>query len=452
MSTFLVLATAALVIVGCAGALVLAMIYNKPVFLIYFQIVYCCTMRFFISEMHFPSVLRFVPDLVTMVLLVQCVVCFHRAREMAIVKAPLSAVSVFFLLALVAFIINAQPVAALIWGIRVVMRFFVFWLACVLFLREEDVRMIVRILFFVMIGNVMAVSFQYLIQGYSFDYVGGLFGIEIGANSEMNLFVVQMFVCGMAMYVFSQCSWKFLAAIVAMGLYIAAISELKVVFLELPMVFCVLLLCAGWRRKCAPMLLGGVVAIYLAGMLFLIFYPGWSDFFSLSTIQNYVGDMGYAGEGTLNRTTAVPYVLENILTSPVQWLFGYGLGNADASSFYTSEIFRIHGATRYQYFSIAHFLAENGVVGTLAYLSFFISVFIKSMGFKRTDPSHVVWYVIGAMSSILVFFHAFYSLALRIDIAYIYMFWLAVPFIVRREAMREREEFCADKEQRALAG
>ena len=450
MSLFLLLACAVLIIGGCIGALVFAIVYNKPVFLIYFQIIYCCTMRFFISEMHFPSVLRFLPDLVTLVLFVQCVLCFQHSREVSIVKAPLSAVAIFCMLALAAVVINTQPIAALVWGTRVVMRFFVFWLACVLFLQEKDIRIMVRIFFFLTIGNALAVSLQYFVQGYSFDYVGGLFGIEVGANSEMNLFLVQMFICGMAMYVFSQCSWKFLAAIVAMGLYIAAISELKVVFFELPMVFGVLLLCAGWRPKCAPMLLGGVIAVYLAVLFFLIFYPDWAGFFSLSMIQNYVGEMGYAGEGTLNRTTAVPYVFENILTSPVQWLFGYGLGNADASSFYTSEIYRIHGAVRYTYFSIAHFLAENGVIGTLAYLGFYVAVFAKSMSFKRRDPDHAMWYVIGAMGSILVFFHAFYSLALRIDITYIYMFWLSVPFIVRKEFVQKKERSC--EKAGALAG
>ena len=440
MSVLLPLAVAALIVCVCVGALILAIVYNKPICLIYFQIVYCCTMRFFISEMNFPSALRFVPDLVTMILFIQCALCFQRVSASSFAKAPLLAVGVFFLVSLISFVINAQPVESFIWGIRVVMRFFVFWLACILFLRETDVRTIVWIFFFLTVGNTLAVSLQYFIQGYSFDYVGGLFGVEIGANSEMNLFLVQMFVCGIAMYAFSQCSWKFLAAIVAMGLYIAAISELKVVFLELPMVFFALLLCAGWRPKCAPMLLVGLISVYLAGMLFLIFYPGWTDFFSLSTIKDYVGEIGYAGEGTLNRTTAVPYVFKNILISPAQWLFGYGLGNADASSFYTSEIYRIHGATRYQYFSMAHFLAENGVLGILAYLSFYVATFAKSMSFKRRDPNNALWYVIGAMGSILVFFHAFYSLALRIDITYIYMFWLSLPYIVRKEAVQKKED------------
>ena len=62
MSLFLLLAIAVLIIVGCVGALVLAIVHNKPVFLIYFQILYCCTMRFLMTEMHFPSVLRFLPD------------------------------------------------------------------------------------------------------------------------------------------------------------------------------------------------------------------------------------------------------------------------------------------------------------------------------------------------------------------------------------------------------
>jgi len=451
MSLFLLLAIAVLIIVGCVGALVLAIVHNKPVFLIYFQILYCCTMRFLMTEMHFPSVLRFLPDLVTMVLLVQCVIYFQRARVVTLVKAPLFTVGLFFTLAMVAFVVNAQPIAALIWGTRVVMRFFVFWVSCVFFLQEEDVHRMVRIFFFLTVGNVLAVSFQYLIQGYTFDFVSGLFGTEIGANSEMNVFLVQMFICGMAMYAFSRCSWKFLLAIVGMGLYIAAISELKVVFVELPLVFCVLLLCAGWRPKCGRMLVVGAIAIYLAGMLFFIFYPEWEGFLSLSSIQNYIGDMGYAGEGTLNRTTAVPYVFENMLTSPVRWLFGYGLGNADAASFYASEIYQTYSATRYQYFGFAHFLAENGVLGVVTYLSFYVIILAKSLAFKRRDPERAVWYVIGAMSSVLAFFYMFYSQALRVEITYIYMFWLAVPFIVWKDAGRGIPEPCKGRERVDLA-
>ena len=151
MSLFLLLAIAVLIIVGCVGALVLAIVHNKPVFLIYFQILYCCTMRFLMTEMHFPSVLRFLPDLVTMVLLVQCVIYFQRARVVTLVKAPLFTVGLFFTLAMVAFVVNAQPIAALIWGTRVVMRFFVFWVSCVFFLQEEDVHRMVRIFFFLLL-------------------------------------------------------------------------------------------------------------------------------------------------------------------------------------------------------------------------------------------------------------------------------------------------------------
>ena len=426
------------VIVLCVGGLALVLIYNKPIFLVYFQIVYCASMRFLISELHFPEVLRFLPDAVTLMLFVHCILCIKRSEYIAVTKLPLFFIGGFLVLSVMSFFLNEQPILSLIWGIRVVVRAFVFWFACFLFLRKKDVVNMVQILMCILAINALAASFQYFIQGYSFDYVGGLFGVETGSNTEMNTFIVQMLICAMTMFIYYKCGWKFIGLTIVLCVYIAAISELKVVFLEIPMIFFILLLFSGWKRRSILLLVAGGLAVYFSMMLFFILYPDWANFFNIETIMEYIGDdTGYAGQGTVNRMSSIPFVFENMFKSPIQMLFGYGLGNADSWALFTSSLYQEFGDYRYNYFGFSMLLAEDGVLGTICYLGFFASVCICGFIYRLKDPKNACWYTMAIVGSVLVVFHQIYSSTLRVDIIYNYMFWMSIPFIMMREACLE---------------
>ncbi len=427
------------VIALCIGGVGLVLIYNKPIFLVYFQIVYCASMRFLISELHFPGVIRFLPDAVTLMLFVHCILCIKRREYTAVAKLPLFFIGGFLVFSLMSFFLNEQPVLSLVWGIRVVVRAFVFWFACFLFLRKKDVIKLIEICMTLLVVNALTAAFQFFVQGYSFDFVGGLFGVEPGSNTEMNTFIVQMLICAMAMFIYYKCGWKTIGLTIVLCVFIAAISELKVVFLEIPMIFFMLLLCSGWKRRSILLLVAGGLAVYFSMMLFFILYPDWANFFNIETIMEYIGDdTGYAGQGTLNRMSSIPFVFENMFKSPIQMLFGYGLGNADSWAMFTSSLYQEFGDYRYYYFGFAMLLVENGVLGTICYLGFFASVCICGFVYRLKDPENACWYTMAIVGSLLVVFHQLYSSTLRVDIIYNYMFWMSIPFIMMREAYLEK--------------
>ena len=230
MMTFL-----CLIPVVCIVLLLGAFIWNKPILLIYCQIFMVCTMRFIYSETPVPSSIRYLTDVITIILFFQTFLQMRKNINKTNLRIPLLLCAVFAVSTIVSFFLSGQSIISYLWGVRVLFRFYVFFFACAIFLRKDDIKRITNMLFWLLPINVLASSFQYFVQGYTFDFNGGLFGMEIGCNAEMNMYLVQLIIFAFAMYLQNQFTLKKLILVLGMSLYIAALSELKVLFFEIPL-------------------------------------------------------------------------------------------------------------------------------------------------------------------------------------------------------------------------
>ena len=77
-----------------------------------------------------------------------------------------------------------------IYSFRTIFRFYSFLLVCSVVLNESDYRTIFSVLKYVNVLNFIIVLFEYFLLGYRNDNIGGIFGTDVGCNSDINVFLL----------------------------------------------------------------------------------------------------------------------------------------------------------------------------------------------------------------------------------------------------------------------
>ena len=182
------------------GISIFFLIWNKPVLVVYTQIIYCCFMRFLISNLHFPEVIKFLSDFLTIILFIQILLQFNKTKTLNIRK-PLFFIILFILTGTLSSLLNKSSIIFFIVGLRVYLKFFIFFLACTIFLTSRDLERIIKFLLAILPVNSIAAFYQFFIMGLRDDYIGGLFGIIQGCNGELNIYLTAIMIIVISYYI-----------------------------------------------------------------------------------------------------------------------------------------------------------------------------------------------------------------------------------------------------------
>lgn len=426
---------AALVVVLLMGILAAILFWNKPAMLIGFQILFCCVMGILSSQLRLPGAIKYFTDIICMALFGQLIISYKQIKKtLANIKGPLLCIIIYHIFTTLGLFITGQPLISFFWGMHVMARFFVFFVACACFLRLRDVEIIMKMLFALLPINVLVCSFQFFVQGYKYDYNGGLFGTEVGCNGNMNIYLCLLAVFTV-LFLFEKKMkpWQALAVFV-MIIYIAALSELKIIFFEVPLLIAVYALFSRNRKKVMGALVIILIGVYIGIQFFVILYPTWAGFFSPATILRYLRDESYGGDGTqtLNRLSVIPYVYNILLPDLRSKLFGMGIGNTDWSSIFVSESYYRYGYLRYGFFGFATVLFESGLLGIGSYIAFFVTVVVSAVKKMGKNLANSRFYMSGVLGVALFAVYGIYNQTNRLEISYLVFWGLAVPFIAYR--------------------
>jgi O-antigen ligase len=154
----------------------------------------------------------------------------------------------------------------------------------------------------------------------------------------------------------------------------------------------------------------------------------WERIILLLTTENY------ASKEDLSRFSALPTVSREFLNTFPQKLFGLGLGNCDTSSFAicNTPFFKRYSDLHYNWFSSSFLLLETGYFGLVLFLLFFILCFALALRRKKQGGNQLFCQLSIIMSLICIVL-TFYNCSLRMDVAYLAYFTLALPFINRKQ-------------------
>jgi len=349
------------------------------------------------------------------------------------VKIILGIVVAFFFSTFIGLALGYQSILYYLWGIRNNFSFFVFFFACVLFLKAEDLEDYLKYLEMLFVANFLISLYQFFVLGYKQDFLGGLFGTAQGCNGRTNVFMMVIVSNSMIRYLNQkEKAWKCLL-ICTMSLIVAALAELKMFILEFGVIVVLAVLLTKFSKRKLYLLIGSCIGALISIRVLIMIFPGWAGWFTWYNIWNTAtSSAGYNGWGVeVNRLTAIPIAWNTYLTTWPQKLFGLGLGHCDYTmvSFLVSPFYTQYGHILYTWFHSGFLMLETGLVGVVLYLSVFVGIFFVAHSIERKNEDCAEYCQLAKIMAAMCFVLFIYNDTLRTYPGYLVFFVLALPFV-----------------------
>ena len=417
-------------------------------YIVYFQIIYNCFIKIFISDFKLPSFLNYVTDIINIILLIGVIINFKKNKGNPIKNTPIFIAYILFFINLISFLIDFSNPALFLWGFRNIYRFFIFFYCCIHILNKEDIIKIFHILEKIYIINFFICIYEYFIRGIQFDSLGGIFGNNtIGGNGPLNVFIILMDIYYFIMYFNKQNSMFSLVVVLATSLILASVAELKIVYFEIILLLILVPIFIKFNVKMIITVILTLLIGYGALSIYIELYPNNEGFLSLDFVEEYALNSSYGSSTDINRLSAISTINERYFLNNTKYKFiGMGLGNAETSqiSMLNSTFFKRYGDTfKYTWFSHAFMYLESGYIGLILYISFFLKIIYDSFMSKNKD----IYMSIAFLFSIYCIIFLFYNQSLRIEtMGYTIFFVLSIPYILKREELTDEKSCSSNNE------
>ena len=387
------------------------------------------------TQIGIPAVLiKYIGDILVVYLFTLAIMVRLRHGKKCFVAIPMAIFVLLLITTIISFIANSGSIGAYFRCFLKIYRYFLFFFSCIIFLNRKDVEKIFKLLYGLFVLDVIMSSIQYFVQGIKWDFNGGIFGIQVGGNAENNVFLSLMCIYALAMFFSNKISIFKVVSVLLGTIYVATLSELKLLYIELVFIIALVVLCYKPSKKTIGIFVAFMGVIFVAIQIMGQIYPIFKDFFSISKMIAYASDDNYGGTGrALNRLTSLPYVLENFLNTPLQKLFGLGLGYAsDGTPFY-----RTYGYLCYDWFFDSYYVIENGLLGMALYIMFIITNICTCVVRMVRNNDDRRYYIIGIASSVMIFIYSLYDNSMMNIIAYLLFYFYAIPYIIYKDKVYE---------------
>lgn len=388
-----------------------------------------------------PGVVKYIADVVIVCMIMGVVLngkfVFHRC-----ILPLISLSGIFLVYTLIVYLFRYQTILYYAWGIRNNFRFIVSFYAFVTMVDEQDANKWFELMdVFYWINLIMAViQFFYLrtighqLRYLQQDLLGGIFCLTRSANGYMLIFLMIVLIRSILRVYQNEIKMKEFVFKCIAAVLIAAMAEMKFFFLLLVFMLLLATLVTRFTWKKAIILIICPLILWVGAQL-LVQWFGFENFLSWEFIWETATKKNYSSQKDVNRLSAIGTISKNIMEGPLDRLFGLGLGNCDtaAYSFLNTPFYQKYSYLNYVWFNAPMLFLETGYVGLAMYLSFFIFCFFLSHRQMKSANSNELFCRIAMIMSLLCIIIAFYNISLRIEIAYIIYFVLALPFMKQGE-------------------
>lgn len=382
-----------------------------------------------IQLLKMPALVKYILDLAWFILLIT--MFFEKKNKLASGSRVLYRWIIMFLgLTVINYIFHYQSLFYYLWGFRNNFRVYVLFFAVIYYVNTDDVEKMINILYKIFYVDIIVMFIQFFMLGYKQDNLGGIFGVETGCNGYVNLFFCIMVAVNYIRYCNEKQSFKTMAVNIIMMLILAAMAELKFFYVEFVVIILVgtLINRFSWR-KCIVIIVG-IVALIVGYHIFASVFPT-SDM-SLDGLWEYASnEKGYTSSGDLNRIGFRTEINKKFLNDGFEQAFGLGLGNcdhADGIGLVTTSFYKKYEDLHYTWLSSAFMYLENGMVGLVLFLGFFVLIFIFSFRMKKKSNEKTEYTQIAMLCSVIAILCTFYNSSLRIESGYMIYFMLAIPW------------------------
>lgn len=407
---------------------------SQPEWVVLFVLTMPFAFFLFIDVLGLPYSVKYMVDAAWLLLLLYMVKGRVRLPN-AQAKRLAAIMALFFGIGMFVYVFRFQSPLYYLWGLRNNARFFVFFFACVVFVKERSAEQYLKLFNKVFWINIPVLVYQYVVMGKGQDTLGGVFGVEKGCNGYLNVFLVIVVTLSILRYLNGKEKPSYCFLKCAAALVITVFAELKVFVVELALVAALSAMMTRFSLRKAAVLLGTAVGVILTGRLIAARFPAFSDWFRISGMLEILSAYGgYTGSSDLNRLTAIPVSLSYLPTLGEK-LFGLGLGNCDYASFdfLVTPFFTAHENLHYVWFSSSFLVLETGLVGLVLYCLFFVWVYLGATARENRGQADPLLCQSARILAIMCLVLVIYNASLRTEAAYMMYFVLALPFLSKEK-------------------
>lgn len=389
------------------------------------------TFGLLIDMLHGPSAIKYAADILWVFLL--CTMAYNRFRIFSPeVRKLRNCFIVLLAVSVVGLILNIYSPLYYLWGFRNQFRFFFFFFSCTVFLRRESAENILDLFDVMFYINFAITLIQYFILGKKQDFLGGIFGVTQGCNAKTLVFLAIVVGKSVLSYLNKQEKAGVCILKGCMALFLAALAELKFFFVLFILIIVMASLMTNFSFRKLILICLSMAGVYVGVLLLTVIFPSWENWFSIeSMLATALSSDGYTGKGDMNRLTSIPIVLERFLQSFDQKLFGLGLGSCDTSAFafLNTPFYQKYGYLRYNWFTGAFVLLEQGLVGLAVYVAFFVLVYADAGKMEKRERCLPLYSQLARIMVVVSLILNLYNASMRVEEAYLIYFVLAIPFM-----------------------
>lgn len=409
-----------------------------------FLLIYMMLIEIFISVFHFPRTVRFIIDIIALLLIL-----FGRHKiSLAISDKEFSWYFRYILLFMVFMVMNGVfrlvPIGQILWAVRNNYLYIFFGIIMIYLLKVQDVEKMFELFIKLQVVNVIMGTLEYFILHVQNDYLGGIFGIEQGCNANLNVYLMIINTYIICRYLYKKSSLKEIIWILGSSTYMAAISELKVFYVELVIIIICAVLLNRKSMKGFLILLGGLIGLLIGIRVMLAVNPeSINNLLSFSNMVDYNTRMDYGGGdlriSRLGSTSQINrmFFKDNIFLK----LFGMGLGACEDSTSFAicNSTFADHyRSLGYRNLTMSMNYLETGYIGIICFAVIFIWLFIIAGKMKNSMIQYKEMAVVCQIICIMTILNFWYSSAIRMNASYLTFFCIMSVFVYYRYEMKEK--------------
>lgn len=386
-----------------------------------------------VDFLHFPTSISYGLDLLNLIVLFFLLYARNSRQRINGYKAKSVYFSAILLMIFCCFsaVLNLVPFPQFLLSCRNALRFFPFFFSVFLFWDEARLQKLVRFLVYFQLVNFLIIIYQHYALGFAGDYLGGIFGNNQGCNGYLNIYmcitvalVIERFLHKnekLWMLVFTCVSW----------MLVAALAELKVAFIEIPIIIMIAVLLDKPSFKTVVVVFLVVIAVVMGINLIVLKFPQWANSFTSVNALLAVGS-NIGGDYNISRTNAFSEINRLFFDNSIFYnIFGLGFGNCEYSSvgMLTSEFYKSYGFLNYGWFSHQMWFLQCGYIGVIGLFSFLANCAIWITKNKHIYKDEYGYGSFGQILMIILMINFVYNATFITEIGYIAFMALAIPFV-----------------------
>lgn len=357
--------------------------------LIYFQILFGSVIKTAIDLIPTISILSIVPDFVNIAIAYFVLKKGIRIFSNRYVKGVVLFTSLLLFYDIIEAIVFRTNILLFLWAIRNTYRFLLFFIECIALLDLEDIDHIYKLFDQILVINVFAVLIEFLL-GYRRDLLGGTFGLTIGCNGPVNIFIVIISAHSISKWLNKEINNKKFLFNVGFCLLWSGLAEIKFFFVE----FVIIVIIQVFRyhsitsRK-LKMIAISTICVPVMMFLLLIIFPEQGNILNPKYFIWYFQNVN-VGEHHYGRYTALEIATRDFFNNDIgKILFGIGAGNGEFSnySFLNSSFYNKYSSYGYNVYQFSMIYVERGIIGLIWNLAFLLMplIFTQNKSLKRNS-------------------------------------------------------------------